>query len=748
MTSAMQRMSVVLLSLGVILISYDNSVAQSLMPPLLNYCPYPSSTPPLWTPSGSPFAVCPTGDTKWNNVQLACPVPASYPTYMFGRIDERLTDNTLVDATAMAHRLVGNGNGVTSVIATYTGAHRASGIASGFSAASPTFFGYDSSVGADRDSWTILGTGDLQNVFNQCSGALICPWFKAGALDCPASVLDLTSPDPILLISTANDTVGDSSLNTLLAQLNGTPAASYDAASLAISFKPAYQYIQLEYIFASDEYPEFVNLGYNDVFALQLNGQNVALLPNSTIPIAIDNVNCGNSRTDLTNLPGIQNPKNPEFFLDNQSRHTLPLEMDGLTMSLVTDRLGIETVPTTTLSQNASVGSTTLPLADVSYFPTAGMVSVDGEAITYSGISGSSLTGLTTKSSHQQGANVYGSGALGTAKLSQNALASATTLYLTNAGPFPTAGMISVEAELITYTGVSGNTLTGCTRGSNNTAAASHSSGSIVINLSGPHITGTANLCSLPPNQIPKRMPLLVQAMVNPGVTNTIKMVIADISDAQGDSNILLRNPSFESVPTLRDSDGDGIPDGIDNCPYAYNPGQLDSNRNGVGDACDPTVPPPPDDTSAITWSKFTGGGQIANATGDTVGSNFGFNIMPKNKKLRVQLEYQDHRDATKIKISDDATSFWASSPDPFSCIGLTAIVPCDVRWGHGNPQTSYSCTVYVVDCDEPGNSSSNKQGHNVDRFQITVSTPDNPNAQGYTSGASDGIITGNIQAH
>lgn len=33
------------------------------------------------------------------------------------------------------------------------------------------------------------------------------------------------------------------------------------------------------------------------------------------------------------------------------------------------------------------------------------------------------------------------------------------------------------------------------------------------------------------------------------------------------------------------DSDGDGIPDGDDNCPYAPNPGQADDDLNNVGNA-------------------------------------------------------------------------------------------------------------------------------------------------------------------
>jgi hypothetical protein len=38
---------------------------------------------------------------------------------------------------------------------------------------------------------------------------------------------------------------------------------------------------------------------------------------------------------------------------------------------------------------------------------------------------------------------------------------------------------------------------------------------------------------------------------------------------------------------TAGDSDGDGIPDDVDNCPTVANPDQRDANLNGVGDACE-----------------------------------------------------------------------------------------------------------------------------------------------------------------
>ena len=49
------------------------------------------------------------------------------------------------------------------------------------------------------------------------------------------------------------------------------------------------------------------------------------------------------------------------------------------------------------------------------------------------------------------------------------------------------------------------------------------------------------------------------------------------------------------------DSDGDGVPDSIDNCPHVANPDQKDTDGDGVGDACDncPTVYNPTQDPNA-----------------------------------------------------------------------------------------------------------------------------------------------------
>jgi len=49
--------------------------------------------------------------------------------------------------------------------------------------------------------------------------------------------------------------------------------------------------------------------------------------------------------------------------------------------------------------------------------------------------------------------------------------------------------------------------------------------------------------------------------------------------------------------PVYGDADGDGVLDEVDNCPEAFNPDQLDSDGNGIGDACEPEVSPSPEPT-------------------------------------------------------------------------------------------------------------------------------------------------------
>ncbi len=102
-----------------------------------------------------------------------------------------------------------------------------------------------------------------------------------------------------------------------------------DAVLIEFDFIPVSDTIRFRYIFGSDEYPEFVNSNYNDVFGffitsginpntgMYYNNENIALIPGTTTPVTIDNVN---------------GSTNSQYYVNNQYGTTI--EYDGFTTVL------------------------------------------------------------------------------------------------------------------------------------------------------------------------------------------------------------------------------------------------------------------------------------------------------------------------------------------------------------------------------------------------------------------------------
>jgi PKD repeat protein len=88
---------------------------------------------------------------------------------------------------------------------------------------------------------------------------------------------------------------------------------SYDAVSINFEFTPqADTLIACEFVFASEEYPEFVGSAFNDVFGFFINGpgtngwQNIAWIPGTPIPVTINNVNQASfPQYYVNNSPGL-----------------------------------------------------------------------------------------------------------------------------------------------------------------------------------------------------------------------------------------------------------------------------------------------------------------------------------------------------------------------------------------------------------------------------------------------------------
>ena len=143
--------------------------------------------------------------------------------------------------------------------------------------------------------------------------------FTDGIILSTGSVRSIIGPNCDSGITAENNTAGDPDLDVIL----GAPENfSQDAAVLEFDFVPKSSTITFSYVFASDEYNEFVGQ-FNDVFAFFVNGNNIALLPGVTppTPVSINTVNEG---------------ANSQFFRNNDDQAPTPIdtEMDGLTTVL------------------------------------------------------------------------------------------------------------------------------------------------------------------------------------------------------------------------------------------------------------------------------------------------------------------------------------------------------------------------------------------------------------------------------
>ena len=95
------------------------------------------------------------------------------------------------------------------------------------------------------------------------------------------------------------------------------------------------------------------------------------------------------------------------------------------------------------------------------------------------GASGANLT-ILQYNDYINRENVTQEDEIVTTTLAEELDASETEIDLTSSTGFDSTGTIFIENEEITYTGISTNTLTGCTRGANGTTAATHANGTSV----------------------------------------------------------------------------------------------------------------------------------------------------------------------------------------------------------------------------------------------------------------------------
>ncbi|MBW3564592.1 MAG: choice-of-anchor L domain-containing protein [Acidobacteria bacterium] len=187
------------------------------------------------------------------------------------------TDLSGTTPQALGALLAGSGATITNV--TFTGADVAAGTFSG-----------GTSANLGLESGVILSTGNIS---------------------------DIAGPNDDEGKTTSHSTAGDPDLDGLV-----SPLTTRDAAILEFDVVTSTPELAILYVFASEEYKEFVGSSFNDVFGFFVDGQNIAFVlgdPGKTVSI--------NS---------INHESNSEFYVDNPvGSGNANTQFDGFTRQLL-----------------------------------------------------------------------------------------------------------------------------------------------------------------------------------------------------------------------------------------------------------------------------------------------------------------------------------------------------------------------------------------------------------------------------
>ncbi len=178
-----------------------------------------------------------------------------FVAFVYNELKAQLSVTASNNAQALAENLVGAGVAISN--ATLTCASNGAGL----------FDGSNSNIGLNGG--VLLTTGTVQNAIG------------------PNTAPDISS------IGSMSAFI-DLDLQSLLPQYT-----LFDGCVLEFDVVPLGNSLSFQYVFGSDEYPEYTCGDYNDIFAFFISGpgivgkKNIALIPGTNIPVAINSVNSG-----------------------------------------------------------------------------------------------------------------------------------------------------------------------------------------------------------------------------------------------------------------------------------------------------------------------------------------------------------------------------------------------------------------------------------------------------------------------
>lgn len=182
--------------------------------------------------------------------------------FCFHSIQAQFVVRNNTNATELAQKIVGQG--VTILNPVFKGAS----VSAGFFVDKTGTVGIDSGIVLTTGRVETAGNGDHNTGVNGAAS------FTAGH---------------------QNGSASDADLNNLIGGIGNRQ----DACVLEFDFIPQGDSINVNFVFASDEYPQYNCTRFNDVFGFIVSGpgsigkKNIALVPGTNIPVAINSINSG-----------------------------------------------------------------------------------------------------------------------------------------------------------------------------------------------------------------------------------------------------------------------------------------------------------------------------------------------------------------------------------------------------------------------------------------------------------------------
>lgn len=182
--------------------------------------------------------------------------------------------------------------------------------------------------GVSASNFTFVGSPGQIGFFKSIATNL---GLDSGIVMSSGEINDLPQNAGILATTGFGSAVGDPDLAVIL---NNSPIPTQgvnDVAILEFDFIPTGDSIRFDYVFASEEYPDFV-CDFNDVFGLFLSGpgingpysngaENIALVPGTGQEVSITTINNGDSNGSCGWAP-----QNAQYYVDNSASNAIAFD--------------------------------------------------------------------------------------------------------------------------------------------------------------------------------------------------------------------------------------------------------------------------------------------------------------------------------------------------------------------------------------------------------------------------------------